>query len=73
MKTIRTTATVGVDGKITIQAPSDIPIGEHRVLLVIHEQPITQEKPLPLKFSAYPIGLISSDFTFRREDLYGDR
>lgn len=28
--------------------------------------------PEPLRFSAYPVGLISDDFTFRREDLYGD-
>lgn len=26
----------------------------------------------PLRFSAYRIGLISDDFTFRREDIYDD-
>lgn len=26
----------------------------------------------PLRFSAYPVGLICDDFTFRREDLYDD-
>lgn len=26
----------------------------------------------PLRFSAYEVGLISDDFTFRREDLYDD-
>lgn len=26
----------------------------------------------PLRFSAYPVGLIADDFTFRREDLYDD-
>lgn len=26
----------------------------------------------PLRFSAYPVGLVAEDFTFRREDLYDD-
>ncbi|MGH9938232.1 MAG: hypothetical protein ACREAM_18470, partial [Blastocatellia bacterium] len=26
----------------------------------------------PLRFSAYQVGVISDDFTFRREDLYDD-
>lgn len=26
----------------------------------------------PLRFSAYQVGLIADDFTFRREDLYDD-
>ncbi len=27
---------------------------------------------VPLNFSAYPVGLIADDFTFRREDIYDD-
>ena len=27
----------------------------------------------PLRFSAYPVGQVNENMTFRREDLYGDR
>lgn len=67
------------DGKITMQLPPDISPGEHQIVLVIDEQPIQlsallgryRKGRLPLKFSAYPVGLASEDFTARREDLYG--
>jgi len=39
----------------------------------IEESGNHQAKPKePLRFSAYEVGLISDDFTFRREDLYDD-
>ncbi|WP_375479318.1 hypothetical protein [uncultured Nostoc sp.] len=77
MKTIETIATVTKDGKITAQLPLDIPEGEHQVVIVIDEKPLTKEaerkeKKAPLKFSAYPVGLVSESLTFRREDLYAN-
>jgi len=72
MRTIETTAIVTSEGTVTVQVPPDIPSGEYRVLLVIDEQPIVREKRPPLKFSAYPVGLVSENMTFRREDLYGE-
>ena len=77
MKTIQTIATVTADGKITLQLSADIPPGEHQVVVIIDEMPLqekaqTKEKPQPLKFSAYPVGLVSEGVTFRREDLYAD-
>ncbi|MEH2285075.1 MAG: hypothetical protein V7K90_27790 [Nostoc sp.] len=77
MKTIETIATVTKDGKITAQLPLDIPEGEHQVVIVIDEKPLTEEeekkeKKAPLKFSAYPVGLVSESLTFRREDLYAN-
>jgi hypothetical protein len=39
-------------------------------VLVIDEQSVADWKRLPLKFSAYPVGLVKESFTFRREDLY---
>ncbi|WP_414584187.1 hypothetical protein [Scytonema sp. PCC 10023] len=73
MKAITTIATVTTDGKITLQLPSDIPAGEHQVVVVINEKPLVEkpqikEKRTPLKFSAYPVGLVSETVTFRRED-----
>lgn len=77
MKAIETIATVNKDGKITAQLPPDIPEGEHQVVIVIDEKPLTKEedkkeKKVPLKFSAYPVGLVSESLTFRREDLYAN-
>ncbi|MDF5714923.1 MAG: hypothetical protein PUP93_13820 [Rhizonema sp. NSF051] len=74
MKTIETIATVTADGKITVQLPVDISSGEYRVVVLIDEKPLLEieEKQLPLKFSAYPVGLVSENITFRREDLYAN-
>lgn len=64
MKSIETIATVTKDGKITAQLPLDIPEGEHQVVIVIDEQLLAEkverkQKRPPLKFSAYPVGLVS--------------
>jgi len=77
MKSIETIATVTKDGKITAQLPLDIPEGEHQVIIVIDEKPLIQEaekkeKKARLKFSAYPVGLVSESLTFHREDLYAN-
>lgn len=75
MKSMQTTATVSVDGKLIVQLPPSIPPGEHRVLLVIEDgtrpmQARIYKQPLGLnvlKWEAWP-----ADSTFRREDIYGD-
>lgn len=72
MKAIKTTATVTADSQITLTLPSTIPAGEYQVVLVIDEQPVTEKKRSPLRFAAYPVGLVSESFTFRREDLYAN-
>ena len=72
MKTIETTVLVTPEGTVTLQLPEDIPPGEHRIVVVIDEQPIVREKRPPLKFSAYPVGLVVDAVTLRREYLYGD-
>jgi hypothetical protein len=77
MKTIETIATVTADGKITVQLPPDIPAGEHRVVVMIDEQPLpkkteTKEKPLPLDFPVIHVGSWPENLSLRREDMYGD-
>jgi hypothetical protein len=72
VKTIELTAVVNPDRTITVQLPPEISPGEHRVVLVIEEQVQAEPQRRPLQFSAYPIGLVSDTFTFRREDLYDD-
>lgn len=60
MRTIETKATVTDDGKLIVQAPPDIPPGEHHVVVVIDEQPVASEHHAPLTFAAYPVGLVSN-------------
>jgi hypothetical protein len=75
MKSMQTTATVSVDGRLIVQLPPSIPPGEHRVLLVFDDGtgPSKARIPKPplalnvLKWEAW-----SADSTFRRENLYGD-
>jgi hypothetical protein len=72
MKTIEVTVTITPDGKLTAPAPPDILPGEHRAVVVIEEKLVAKKERQPLKFSAYPVGLVSETMTFRREDIYGD-
>jgi hypothetical protein len=73
MRTITATATVTADGTIIVPVPPDIPAGKHEVVVVIDEHPAENGDGwprAPLDLSAHPVGLLSDDFTFRREDLY---
>jgi hypothetical protein len=59
MRTIETTATITEDEQLTLQVPSDLPPGLHRVVVVIDEQPElprpqTQIDPLIGLFSGSP-------------------
>ena len=72
MRTIETTARVSDDRKLVVQLPLDVTPGEHRVVVVIEESPAAPRQREPLRFSGYDVGLIDPNFTFRRDDLYGD-
>jgi hypothetical protein len=75
MKTIETVVNVTPNRQIIVQLPPDIPVGEYQVVIVINESVKSEElaaknKLKTLKSSAYPVGLVADNFTFRREDLY---
>ena len=75
MKTIETVVNVTPTRQIIVQLPPDIPAGEYQVVIVINERVKSEElaaknKLKTLKSSAYPVGLVADNFTFRREDLY---
>jgi hypothetical protein len=77
VKTIETTVTVTIDGKITIQLPPDIPPGEHQIVLVIDEESVskkslTKEKRPPLNFPVHDFGSWPADLSLRREDMYDE-
>jgi hypothetical protein len=72
MKTIETTVLVTPEGTVTLQLPEDIPPGEHRIVVVIDEQPIVRGKRPLLKFPVDRYGPWPEDLTLRREDMYGE-
>ena len=72
MITIEAIATVTPEGKVTIQLPATIPPGNHKLVLVIDEQPVTSEKPPPLDFPVIHVNSYPADLSLRREDMYGD-
>ncbi len=72
MRTIETTATVAEDGKLTIQIPPDIEPGEHKVVLVIEEQPVKKEIRPPLDFPVDNWGPWPENLSLRREDMYDE-
>lgn len=72
MKTIETIAVVTPDHLLTVQLPEDVAPGEHHVVVLIDGEQEAGQRREPLQFSAYPVGLVSDAFTFRREDLYED-
>ncbi|HXG91086.1 MAG TPA: hypothetical protein VNN73_01800 [Blastocatellia bacterium] len=72
MKTIETTATVTEDGKLIAQVNGDISPGEHRVVVVIDEQPVRKQERPPLNFPVDYYGPWPENLSLRREDMYDD-
>ena len=75
MKSIETVATISPDGTLTARVPPDVPVGEHRVVLVIDEAELTvrrgQATP-PADFPVRDYGPWPSGLSLRRKDMYGD-
>ncbi len=70
MRTIETTVVVTPEHTITMKVPDDIPPGEFPVVVVIGNG----KPPVPpwAGWKPHDVGLTDPNFTFRREDLYGD-
>ena len=68
MRTIRATILVDAEHRATIQLPSNVGPGEHRVTIEFNDI----SKP----WKGFPVLDIPwtwpEDYTFRREDMYGD-
>lgn len=61
MITIEAIATVTSEGKVTIQLPATIPPGNHKLVMVIDEQPVISEKRPPFDFPVHDVGVWSDD------------
>ena len=73
MRAIEVNMAVGKNGEAILQLPLDITPGKYRAFIAIEEETMTKEKHPPLKFSAYPVGLVSENITFSRRELYDDK
>jgi hypothetical protein len=83
MTTFEATVIVGEDRKLLVQLPEAVKPGRCRIVVIVAEESSGNPEQ-PLRFSAYPIGLVSDDFpvrdvgpwpeglSLRREDMYGD-
>ncbi len=74
MTTIQGIATVMEDGSILLrpQAKPNIPPGEHRVVIIIEEKGVEQEKPILADYPVIQVDSWPENFTLRREEIYED-
>ena len=72
MRTIETTATLTDDRTLMVSVPVDLEPGQHRVVVVVDEQPIPTGQPRPLELPVHDLGPWPEGLTLRREDLYDD-
>ena len=75
MRTVETTATVDDDRTLNIRAkaPADVPVGEHRALVVIEDGAAGNGGPDPTaRWPVHDAGLTEPGLSLRRGDLYGD-
>lgn len=72
MRTLELIGQVEPDGRLTVQLPSDIPPGEHQIVLVIDERPLTPSEARVLDdFPVDDYGPWPEGLSLRREDMYG--
>jgi hypothetical protein len=75
MKTLQMIVPVNPDRTVMIRLPEGVAPGAaevHLVVVVEDAQEIAPRKREPLQFSSYDVGIVDPNFTYRREDLYGD-
>ena len=72
MRTLELIGQVERDGRLTVQLPSDIPPGEHQMVLVIDERPLTPSETRSMDdFPVDDYGPWPEGLSLRREDIYG--
>ena len=72
MRTLELIGQVESSGRLTVQLPSDIPPGEHQMVLVIDERPLTPSETRSLDdFPVDDYGPWPEGLSLRREDIDG--
>ncbi len=73
MHTIETTGIVTADHQLVVRSvPTDVPPGEHMVVVTIDPSQRKRNHAAPVFRSAYPIAITNDQMTFSREDIYED-
>ena len=74
MKTVQATATVTPDHQLNVhvQAPADVPAGQHPVVVVIGAPGPESDGTPSCEWPAHDAGLTPPGRSLRREALYGD-
>jgi len=72
MRTLELIGQVERDGRLIVQLPLDIPPGEHQIVIVIDERPLTPSESRDLDdFPVDDYGPWPEGLSLRREDMYG--
>lgn len=72
MKAIETHGIVHPDGQLSVRVPPDIAPGEHKVVVVIDEEPTDRPQRSITAFPVIDPGPWPADLSLKREDIYGD-
>lgn len=73
MRSIETTANVTSEGTLTVEIPRDIPLGRHRVVIVIDEQHVERRRLELLDFPVDDLGPWPENLSLSREEMYDER
>ena len=73
MRSVETIATITPEGILSVAVPSDLPAGQHRVVLLIDEQPVPSYPTGLADFPVDDLGPWPAHLSLRREELYDER
>jgi len=73
MRRIETKGTVDDDGQLSVQVPEDIAPGEHKIVVIIDEEPSPLQVMDPADWPVLHIESWPENLSLRREDMYDER
>ena len=72
LRTIETVAIVQPGGYMMVKLSPDIPVGEHRIVVVVDTEPAPKEARPPFELPVFDSGPWPENLFLRREDMYDD-
>ena len=70
--TIDTIVNVSPEGDATLRLPPEVPPGQHRASVTIHEERQIDDQADELDLPVYDVGPWPEGLSLRREDIYGE-
>lgn len=71
-RTIDTIAVVTANRQLTVEVPPSVAPGEHRVVVIIDEEPTSASRRGDLALPLYDVGPWPDDLSLHRFDIYDD-